>query len=216
MNDNKKIVLIRREVKKIFENASGSHDWEHTKRVYNNCLLINKKENANIVVLKLSALLHDIGREEQEKSRGKLCHAEIGAKLALIILKKHGFDDNIIKEIIHCIRTHRFWKKNLPKSLEAKILYDADKLDAIGAIGIARAMHFAGEHGAKIHNHKHKNIYETNPLSKDDTAYREFKIKLCKVKEKMLTIEGKKIAEHRHKFMEAFFEELNKEAEGKI
>ena len=214
--ETEKINLVKEEIIKDFYSTSGSHDWDHTERVYNMCLHIGKKENANMLVLELAALLHDIGRGEQDKSKGTLCHAEVGAKRTPKILEKHGFDKKTIDSIVHCISTHRFRKGNAPESLEAKILFDADKLDSIGAIGIARAIYFSAEHGAKVHNHNHKNIHNTVEYSKDDTAFREFNVKLKKVKDKMLTSEGKNIARHRHKYMEKFFEELNKEVDGKL
>jgi uncharacterized protein len=211
----KKINSVKDETIKKFYTKNGSHDWDHTERVYNMCLHIGKKEKADIIVLKLAALLHDIGREEQDKSKGVLCHARIGAKLVPELLKNQGFDNNIIDSVVHCVKTHRFRKGNVPESLEAKILFDADKLDCIGAIGVARAIYFSAGHGAKIHNHNHTNIYDTLEYSKEDTAYREFNVKLKNVKSKMLTNEGKRIAEQRHDFMEKFFEQLNNEVDGK-
>jgi uncharacterized protein len=97
--------------------------------------------------------------------------------------------------------------------LEAKVLFDADKLDAIGAIGIARAFQFAGEIGAKFHNPS-ANPEDTEPYTEDDTGYREFMVKLRKIKQRMLTAEGLRRAEERHAFMEAFFKRFLKEHEG--
>jgi len=163
--------------------------------------------------LKLAAILHDIGRELQDKLNGEICHAEKGAVLARELLKKHNFDNEKIDKIIHCIESHRFRGDKIPQSKEAKILFDADKLDSIGAVGIGRAFLFAGEVGAKLHD-KNVNIEKTKPYTKDDTAYREFMVKLRKVKDRMLTHEGKRIAEERHKFMVDFFDRLNNEVDG--
>ena len=107
------------------------------------------------------------------------------------------------------------YRSKIPNSKEAKILFDADKLDSIGAIGIGRAFLFAGEIGAKLHN-KDVDIDKTKPYTKEDTAYREYMIKLRKVKERMLTDEGKHIAKERHKFMVEFFDRLNKEVDGNL
>lgn len=206
---------IINEVKNKFSNSSKSHDWEHTQRVYNMCMHIGKIENADLEVLRLAALLHDIGREEQDKSKGKICHAERGAVLAKEILEKYNVDKVIIDKVIHCIETHRFRGKKVPQTKEAQILFDADKLDSIGAIGIGRAFIFAGEIGAKVHN-KDVDIKRTKSYTEEDTAYREYMVKLRKVKDKMLTNEGKRIAEGRHKFMEEFFDRLNKEVAGEL
>jgi uncharacterized protein len=97
--------------------------------------------------------------------------------------------------------------------MEARILYDADKLDSIGAVGIGRAFLFAGEVGAKLHNPEVE-LRATLPYTEEDTAYREFRLKLSRIKDRMLTAEGKRIAEDRHAFMEGFFERFRQEYEG--
>ena len=209
------LVQIKIEAKRYFENAKGSHDWEHTERVYNLCMHIGKEEKADIGILKLAAILHDIGREYQDKTNGRVCHAEKGALLARELLGKHAMDKERIDKVIHCIECHRFRGDRIPQSKEAKVLYDADKLDSIGAVGIGRAFLFAGEVGAQLHNIG-VDVEKTEPYTKEDTAYREFMFKLKKVKDKMLTEEGKRIAEERHAFMEEFFDRLNKEINGCI
>ena len=173
------IEKIKKEAKKYFKNAKGSHDWSHIERVYNLAMEIGRKEKADLEILKLSAIFHDIGRKSQDRSKGKNDHSKIGAKLAKKILKKYNFETEKIKKIIHCIETNRFRGKKKPKSKEAKILFDADKLDAIGAIGIGRAFLFAGEIGAKLHN-KNPDIEKTKEYTTEDTAYREFIVKLRK------------------------------------
>jgi len=102
----------------------------------------------------------------------------------------------------------------MPQTLEAKILYDADKLDSIGAVGIGRAFLFAGQTGARLHNESDVDILACKPYSKEDTAYREFKFKMSKIKDRMLTPEGKRLAAERHNFMEVFFERLERETKG--
>jgi len=211
------IAQIKEEAKKFFTNAKGSHDWEHTERVHNLCVHIGEREKADMEIVRLVAFLHDIGREDQDRLNGKVCHAERGAALARELLRRHGMEEDKIDRIVHCIETHRFRnrKGKTPKSKEAKVLFDADKLDAIGATGIGRAFLFAGEVGAKLHN-KDSDVENTEPYTKEDTAYREFVVKLRKIRERMLTRQGKKIAEERHKFMVQFFDRLNKEVEGEL
>jgi len=206
---------IRIEAQEFFSQAKGSHDWEHTERVYNLCLHICKHEDLDIEVLKIAAILHDIGRVKQDESQGKVCHAEFGAQLAKSLLLKYSLSQEKIDHIIHCIITHRFRGENIPGSIEAKVLFDADKLDSIGAVGIGRAFLFAGEIGANLHD-KNVDINTTMEYSKDDTAYREYLIKLIKIKDRMLTAEGKRLATDRHEFMTIFFERLNKEVMGEI
>ena len=114
------------------------------------------------------------------------------------------------ENILHCIRSHRFRGKGKPESIEAKVLFDADKLDAIGAIGVARAFLFAGEVGARLHNAE-ANFSETVSYSREDTGYREYHIKLRKIHERMLTDTGKAMAAERHRFMVHFFDRFLEE-----
>lgn len=206
---------IKKEVQRHFKGAKGSHDWSHVERVCNLALKIGKKEKAALEILKLAAILHDIGRKSQDESNGKIDHSEKGAELARKILEKYNFRKEKIEEVVHCIETNRFRGNKKPESEEAKILFDADKLDAIGATGIGRAFLFAGEVGAKLHN-KGVDLEKTKAYSKEDTAYREFMVKLRKIKDRMFTKEGKRIAKERHKFMVNFFDHLNKEVDGKL
>jgi len=135
--------------------------------------------------------------------------------MAKEILEKYGFNEERIRKICHCIETHRSKMDRIPESLESKILYDADKLDSIGAIGVGRAFSFAGHIGAKVHN-KEVDVSKVEEYTLDDTAWREWEIKLKHVIDKMHTEDGKKIAKERHKFMEEFFNRLNKEVEGEL
>jgi len=213
--DNLKLEGIKEEAKKFFEKSNGCHDFHHTERVYNLCMQIGKKENANLEILGTAALLHDIGREEEMRTKGKICHAEHGSRIAQKILEKKNFNKDDIDKIIHCVQCHRFRKNKIPESKEAKILFDADKLDSIGAIGLGRAFLFAGEVGARLHD-ENVDIEKTESYSKEDTPYREFLIKLSKIKDRLFTEEGRRIAEERHGYMEDFFKRLNKEIKGEI
>jgi len=206
---------IEEEARKQFLTAKGSHDWQHIKRVHNLCMIIGKKENADLEILKFAAVLHDVGRNHHDTSNGNICHAEQGSIIARKMLEKYNFDLEKTDKIVHCIESHRFRGKKQPQSKEAGILFDADKLDSIGAVGVGRAFLFAGEIGAKLHNDE-VDINITKPYTREDTAYREFILKLRKVKDRMLTREGKRIAEERHQFMVDFFDRLKEEVEGKL
>ena len=197
-----------------FAGASGSHDWEHTLRVFRLCEKMGRAENADMDVLRAAAYLHDIGRGFQDTSGGEVCHAEKGAQMAGPLVETLPLTDGQKQNIIHCIRSHRFRNHHQPVTVEAKILFDADKLDAIGAVGVARAFLFAGEVGARLHNPDIK-VEDAMPYSENDTGYREFKVKLCKIKDHMLTAEGRKLARERHAFMDDFFNRFLDEYEGK-
>jgi uncharacterized protein len=164
--------------------------------------------------LEIASYLHDVGRSYEDESKGKICHAEKGAEMARELLATHPISDEQKANIIHCIRSHRFRGNHRPETLEAKVLFDADKLDAIGAVGIARTFLFAGEVGAKLHN-PHVEPEDTEPYSEEDTGYREYKLKLSRIKDRMLTTEGRRMAEERHQFIEMFFDRLTEEHEGR-
>ena len=195
------------------DGEGGCHGPDHAGRVYRTALHIGRLMGARLDVLGAAALLHDIGRPFEKENQGKVCHAEKGAELAREILQDFHFEAEIIEDIVHCIETHRYRNDKIPSSLEAKILYDADKLDCIGAIGIGRAFLFAGQVGAKLHNSE-VDLTSTQSYTTEDTAYREFKVKLSKVKDRLLTPEGRRLAQERHSFMEVFFERLDREVHG--
>ena len=156
-----------------FDEARGSHDWEHTLRVVRLCRRIGPPEGADMTVLLSAGYLHDIGRSHQDKAKGALCHAGKGAELAAPFVAGLHLSETQKSNILHCISSHRFRGNGAPETREARVLYDADKLDAIGAVGVARAYLFAGAVGARLHNPDLR-IEETTPYSVDDTGYREF------------------------------------------
>jgi len=199
---------------RCFDKASGSHAWDHTLRVFRLCEIMGPAENADMDVLGAAAYLHDIGRTLQDTSNGAICHAEKGAQMAEPMVAALPLSKKQKQNIIHCVRSHRFRNQHKPATIEAKVLFDADKLDAIGAVGVARAFLFAGEVGARLHN-PDLDAESTRPYSVDDTGYREFKVKLCKIKDRMLTAQGRKWARERHAFMDDFFIRFLAEYEGK-
>lgn len=218
MKINKEIIKqIDAEAKKFFIGASGCHDWTHVERVYNLAMNIGKQEKADLSILAAACLLHDIGRKAEMKSRGKFCHAEKGAELANKILFKYRIDQDIIDNVTHCIISHRYRNQNIPNTIEAKVLFDADKLDSIGAVGIGRDFLFAGYLKNALYTGREKEIVKTQKdlsYSVDDTAILEYEFKLKKIKDKILTKAGKKIAKNRHDFMVAYFKRFWQEVKG--
>jgi len=205
---------IRQIAGSILEADSGSHGWDHAERVWMLCEHIGVEERADLGILEPAAYLHDICRREEKASGGKICHARLGAERSREILEREGASEDVIQRITHCIAAHRFRNNDeQPQTLEARILFDADKLDALGAVGIGRTFLFAGEVGARLHNPE-ADILNTRAYSSDDTAYREFCVKLSKIRDRMLTVTGRKMAEDRHGYMVAFFERLTREVKG--
>ncbi|WP_310599089.1 HD domain-containing protein [Desulfobulbus sp.] len=191
----------------------GSHGPDHSERVLHTALTIGERMGARLDILAPAALLHDIGRREESRSRGRICHARRGAELAAPLLRELAYGQAEIEAICHCIGSHRFRGAMQPATLEAKILYDADKLDSIGAVGIGRAFLFAGQIGARLHNPE-LDPAATSSYSLEDTAYREFRIKMSRVRTRMLTSVGRDMAEQRHAFMQIFFDQLTWETNG--
>jgi uncharacterized protein len=213
------IKKIEGEAKKFFVGASGCHDWSHVQRVHDLAMRIGKIERADLSILSVACFLHDIGRREEMKSRGRFCHAEKGAKLAKKILLKYGIDRNSSDNILHCIISHRYRNEHVPKTIEAKVLFDADKLDSIGAVGIGRDFLFAGYFNNPLYTGKEKKLLKFGKnlsYTVDDTAVSEYEFKLKKIKNKILTKAGRKIAKGRHDFMTAFFKRFWQEIMGDL
>lgn len=207
------------------ELSSSSHDLEHTYRVLRLALRIAETEPlCNIEVLRLAAILHDIARvKEDTDTARKIDHSVLGAEMAEKILKELSFDDKTISEVSHCIRAHRFRGSERPETLEAKILSDADKLDAIGVIGIARAFMIAGEWGEPLYmDFEGEENYLKNTESgrikdqKNHSPNIEYEVKLKRIPERLYTEEAKRLAQERVKFMEEFFARLSKELKGEL
>ena len=202
--------------KALIDQNPACHDWDHTLRVLNNARHLCRAERANAFVVDAAAILHDIGRPAELADQGRTCHAAYGAELTTRILTDLGLTDGtLVRHVADCVQTHRYRARGSkrPASLEARIIFDADKLDCIGAIGIGRAFHFAGRIGARIHNTEEE-ATGAQSYSNQDSAYREFLVKLKHVKDRMLTAEGRRMAASRHAFMVRFFERLNHEVDG--
>jgi uncharacterized protein len=204
---------LRQAARPYAEEEGGPHGLDHSERVLHTALFLGRELGADLHVLAAAAILHDIGRSEESASQGAVCHAQRGAELAVPILKRLGYEQQAIDAICHAIVAHRFRGSVQPQTLEARILFDADKLDSIGAVGIGRAFLFAGQVGARLHNPE-KDHSHTRPYSLEDTAYREFQVKLSRVKDQMQTTLGRKLAQERHTFMQIFFTQLTRETSG--
>ena len=167
----------------------GCHGWDHVKRAYDLCVFIGKEEGGDLEVLKIASLLHDIAR-----SGGRGDHAVKSAREAERILLRLGLQRVRISEIVNVIKTHRFRTRKKPLSLEAKIFSDADKLDAMGAIGVYRASAFGGETSRSFQR-----------------TIGHFDEKLLKLKDRMYTSTAKKLAKKRHEFMLVYLKQVEKE-----
>ena len=203
-------------VKETLTDAEGGHDWFHTLRVYNNALLISKNEVVDVFVVELGALLHDI-------ADSKFHHGDetVGPQVAREFLFKLNVDSQVIEHVVNIIENISFKGGNEAqkfKSAELDVVQDADRLDAIGAIGIARCFNYGGFKNRELYNPEIKpHLTMTKAEYKTSTApsINHFYEKLLLLKDKMNTKTGKDIATKRHAFMELYLEQFYKEWEGK-
>ena len=199
-------------VKETLKNAEAGHDWFHTERVYKNAVKIATEENCNLPVVEISALLHDIADAKFHNGDENLA-LEITEKF----LKEQNADEDFIAKVLFIIKNISFKNKeeqpeNLP--IELKILQDADRLDAIGAIGIARTFHFGGFKNNIIYDPEIPPVEKFNKeeyKKSNGTTINHLYEKLLLLKEGMQTKKGKEIAEKRHQFMLDFLEEFYEE-----
>ncbi|WP_339919313.1 HD domain-containing protein [uncultured Flavobacterium sp.] len=202
-------------VKEKLKNAEGGHDWFHIERVYKNSLSIAKDEVCNEIVVKLAALLHDIA--DSKFNNGD---EVVGPETARAFLESEEVDEAIIEHVIKIIENISFKGGNFKKdfsSIELEIVQDADRLDAIGAIGIARAFNYGGFKNRALYDPKiAPNLKMTKEEYKKNDAptLNHFYEKLFLLKDKMNTPTGKQIALERHRFMESFIAQFYAEWDG--
>ncbi len=190
-----------------------AHDKEHVYRVLYNALEIAGEENnVNYDILIAACLLHDIGRKEQFENPA-LCHAEVGSEKAYQFLLAHGFETSYAEQVKQCIQTHRFRKSNPPQSLEAKILFDADKLDVAGAIGIARTLVYKGIVSEPLYNMLPDGTVSTGENDVAPSFFQEYKYKLEKIYSSFYTKKAVEIAKERQhsaiEFYNSLYQEVN-------
>jgi uncharacterized protein len=203
---------LKREIQPYF--VEGGHGFDHVERVFNMAMKLAKEEKADEEVVGISALLHDIARSKEDKDEN-LCHAEEGAKMAINILKKYNLPENKIKNIVHCIEAHRYSKGIKPETKESEIIQDADRLDALGAIIVARVFTRNGEQKSPMHQPGRKP--DKNYHGQVTTAINHFYEKIFKLKpEEFNTKTAKNIAKKRYKFTKDFVDRFLEEWDGKI
>ena len=203
---------LEEEVKALLSRSpGGGHDWDHTCRVMRNAeRLLAEEPKADRETVLFAALLHDCARPEEHASRGKVCHARRGAELAAELMKARGLPPEFCAEVAAIVRTHRYRDGSLPDTPEGRVVFDADKLDSLGATGLGRAFLFAGSCGARLHNTEAEAL-GGQPYGPEDTAYREYLVKLRHLPQVLLTPAGRRLAEERLRFMAEFFRRLDEE-----
>lgn len=204
----------------------SAHDFDHVLRVTHLAVHIATAENADVEVVRLAALLHDVpvparlglsAADAAQAASLRAGHHLAAAAYAGELLAGRGLDADRAANVVHCIAAHRFRDQSItPTTLEARCLYDADKLDSIGAIGIARAFAFAGAYGSRLWREPWPGAPgdDAKPTGPDYTPVHEFVYKLSRIAGTLHTSTAQAIAAERHRFMCAYFDRLDAEMLG--
>jgi uncharacterized protein len=210
--------LVIDEVRQLYGDADSVHDFDHILRVLTLAEHIARAEGADWRIVRTATLLHDWGRAEAEARH--LDHAKVAAERARAFLLARGEPLAWVEAVVHAIAAHRFRTAPAPATLEAQVLFDADKLDAIGAVGVARAFAFGGAHGQRLWAPTEAVDRARWDAEGDDpnthTPVHEFVVKLARIKDRLHTREGRAIAAERHRYMEEFYRRLDAEVRGEL
>jgi len=198
----------------LYSDSDTVHDFDHVLRVLALTGRIGPSENAQMEIVRTATLLHDIGRYQAETL--EIDHAVYAASQAAAILADYPTD--MVEAVTHAIAAHRFRTQPAPRTIEAQVLFDADKLDAIGAIGIARAFAYGGAHSQRLWAPSEDIDLQRWLREGDDpeshTPVHEFVVKLSRIREMLFTETGRAVAEERHAYMVSYFERLDAEVKG--
>ncbi len=194
--------------------ADPVHDFDHVQRVYRLARRIGQAEGADMQILLAAVLLHDAADAAPDAHSGRPTHHLASAEFARRVLAEEGWPQDRIEAVAHCIRAHRFRGTEKPQTLEARILFDCDKLDVTGAIGVLRTIAYAALAGQPLvgePSERFRSSFEEEP-GEPHTPYHEFLFKLSRVR--FHTATARALAEERQRYMAEFFERLNEEVKG--
>jgi uncharacterized protein len=201
---------VERKVIKLLDGRDSAHDFQHIKRVYKNAEVIGRREGADMKILLPAALLHDLVVYPKASAKTSKS-ADDSADMAEKLLRSFRYPQDKIDKICYCIRTHSYSKRLVPATLEGKILQDADRLDALGAIGIARTFSVGGSEKRPFYNPDDAFWKSNRELNDREWTLDHFQTKLFKLKDSMHTNTARKMGQERAKFMELFIKELQRE-----
>ncbi len=199
-----------------YDEGDPVHGLSHVLRVLSLAERMGKEMGADIDVLRAAALLHDASGAHPGEGADRQSHEQMSALFAGEVLKKEGWDQTRIDAVQHCIRAHRFRSNEPPVTLEAKILFDADKLDVMGAFGAARTIGYALQAGQPFFAEPSEYFLRTGETEDGEahSAYHEYLFKLLKVRDKLHTRPAQQMAKERHAVLTAFFNQMAVEARG--
>ncbi|PKN83369.1 MAG: HD domain-containing protein [Chloroflexi bacterium HGW-Chloroflexi-8] len=202
------------QARQLYPDQDPVHGWDHILRVYHMAERLAIAEGADLEIVHAAALLHD-SKGSDPNSGERLSHHEASAIFAATVLKEEGWEEERIVAVQQCIRGHRYrgGQENQPQTIEAMVIFDADKLDVLGAIGVARTIGYAVQDGQPIYAEPSRQFLETGVKVEGEphSSYHEFLFKLRKVKSRLFTASARGIAESRHQYLTGFYEQLKAE-----
>jgi uncharacterized protein len=194
------------------------HGFDHVLRVLRLVERIGPELGADAELLHAAALLHDAADAAPVEGGGRASHELTSAVFAGEILQEEGWPEERIQAVQHCIRAHRFRSSEIPQTLEAKVLFDADKLDVVGAFGVSRTLGYAQQAGQPVYAEPSASFLKSgkHEPGESHSAYHEYLFKLSHIIERLHTEPARRIAAERFQVLEAFFEQLAAEARGEV
>ena len=206
------------EAQSWYSSADPVHDFDHVLRVVRLAERLAEAEGADLAIVRAAALLHDScgsapGGTGDQRAEHHITSAEFASK----VLREKSWPPEKILAVQHCIRSHRFrGKEDKPETLEAKVLFDADKLDVLGAVGVARTIAYAALDGVPAYAEPSEKFLQTGVKEPGEphSSYHEYLFKLRNVRDRLFTESGKQLADARHAYMVGFYQQLQAEVRG--
>lgn len=205
--------LSKAEARELYRTGDSAHDFDHVLRVTHLAVHIAQAEGADETVTRLAALLHDV----PTANGGRQAHHVAAAAFAAELLHQRQLAPDRIANVVHSIQAHRFRDRSVqPATLEARCLYDADKLDSMGAIGLARVFAYAGAHGTRLWTEPWPSAppFDARPTGAEYTPVHEYVYKLQRLLDTLFTPTARRLGAARHAFMAAYFDQLDAEMRG--
>lgn len=199
-----------------YVNTDPVHDFDHVLRVYHLAEKIGVAEGADMDIVRAAALLHDASGAAPEDHAARADHHHASAALAGEVLRAEGWPEDRLAAVQHCIRAHRFRNGETPRTLEAQVLFDSDKLDVLGAIGVMRVAAYAARASQPLTGEPSARFIATGEKEPGEphTPYHEFLFKLARIKDRLHTSTARALAAERHRYLAEFFDRLAMEVRG--
>jgi uncharacterized protein len=192
------------------------HGFDHVLRVLHMAERLAAELGADVEIVRVAAMLHDAAGAAPGPGGGRQTHEQASAEFAAEVLRREGWPEDRIQQVAHCIRAHRYRSVEAPRTIEAMILYDADKLDVLGAFGVARTIGYALQAGEPVFAEPSAEFQRSGEKQSGEphSAYHEFLFKLRHVPDRLHTEPGRRLGASRSSLMQRFFEQLALEAVG--